>query len=148
MTLFLVFIINTFLVLATIVIHYEVLFQLSKRLSLTKKITPSYKVLICVFTIFLAHVVEIWLFGLGYYFSSQLDGIGNLFGKTANHRIILDYVYLSFVTYTTLGYGDLVASGYLRYLTGVEALVGLILITWSASFLFIEMGKYWRVKKR
>jgi len=148
MTLFLVFIINTFLVLATIVIHYEVLFQLSKRLSLTKKITPSYKVLICVFTIFLAHVVEIWLFGLGYYFSSQLDGIGNLFGKTANHGIILDYVYLSFVTYTTLGYGDLLASGYLRYLTGVEALVGLILITWSASFLFIEMGKYWRVKKR
>ena len=104
-------------------------------------------ILICVFTIFLAHVVEIWLFGLGYYFSSQLDGIGNLFGKTANHGIILDYVYLSFVTYTTLGYGDLVASGYLRYLTGVEALVGLILITWSASFLFMEMGKYWRVKK-
>jgi hypothetical protein len=148
MTLLLVFIINTVLVFSTIVIHYEVLFQLSKRLSLTKKITPSYKVLICVFTIFLAHVVEIWLFGLGYYFSSQLDGIGNLFGKTANHGIILDYVYLSFVTYTTLGYGDLVASGYLRYLTGVEALVGLILITWSASFLFIEMGKYWRVKKR
>lgn len=148
MTLFLVFIINTALVLSTIIIHYETLFQLSKRLSLTNRITPSYKVLICVFTIFLAHVVEIWLFGLGYYFSSQLDGIGNLFGKTANHGIILDYVYLSFVTYTTLGYGDLVASGYLRYLTGVEALVGLILITWSASFLFIEMGKYWRVKKR
>jgi hypothetical protein len=104
--------------------------------------------LICVLTIFLAHVVEIWLFGLGYYFSAQLDGIGNLFGKTANHGVVLDYVYLSFVTYTTLGYGDLVASGYLRYLTGVEALVGLILITWSASFLFLEMGKYWRVKKR
>jgi len=148
MTLLLVFIINTALVLVTIVIHYEVLFQLSKRLPEIKKIIPSYKVLICVFTIFLAHVVEIWLFGLGYYYSAQLDGVGNLFGKTANHGLILDYVYLSFVTYTTVGYGDLVASGYLRYLTGVEALTGLILITWSASFLFIEMGKYWRVKKR
>ena len=148
MTLLLVFIINTALVLVTIVIHYEVLFQLSKRLPEIKKITPSYKVLICVFTIFLAHVVEIWLFGLGYYYSAQLDGVGNLFGKTANHGVILDYVYLSFVTYTTVGYGDLVASGYLRYLTRVEALTGLILITWSASFLFIEMGKYWRVKKR
>jgi hypothetical protein len=148
MTLLLVFIINTALVLVTIVIHYEVLFQLSKRLPEIKKITPSYKVLICVFTIFLAHVVEIWLFSLGYYYSAQLDGVGNLFGKTANHGVILDYVYLSFVTYTTVGYGDLVASGYLRYLTGVEALTGLILITWSASFLFIEMGKYWRVKKR
>ena len=148
MTLLLVFIINTALVLAVIVIHYEALYQISKKLPSIKSISPSYKVLICVFTIFLAHVVEIWLFGLGYYFSAQLDGIGNLFGKTANHGIILDYVYLSFVTYTTLGYGDLVASGYLRYLTGVEALVGLILITWSASFLFMEMGKYWRVKKR
>jgi hypothetical protein len=68
--------------------------------------------------------------------------------QNCNHGIVLDYVYLSFVTYTTVGYGDLVASGYLRYLTGVEALVGLILITWSASFLFIEMGKYWRVKKK
>jgi hypothetical protein len=148
MTLFIVFAINTALVFLTIIIHYEVLFQLSKKLPQIKKIAPSYKVLICVFTIFLAHVVEIWLFGLGYYFSAQLDGVGNLFGKTATHGIILDYVYLSFVTYTTVGYGDLVASGYLRYLTGVEALVGLILITWSASFLFIEMGKYWRVKKK
>ena len=72
MTLLLVFIINTALVLAAIVIHYEVLFQLSKRLPEIKKITPSYKVLICVFTIFLAHVVEIWLFGLGYYFFSAV----------------------------------------------------------------------------
>ena len=69
-------------------------------------------------------------------------------GKISSHGIILDYVYLSFVTYTTVGYGDLVAGGYLRYLTGVEALTGLILITWSASFLFIEMGKYWRVYKK
>ena len=93
-------------------------------------------------------LLKFGFFGLGYYFSAQLDGVGNLFGKTATHGIVLDYVYLSFVTYTTVGYGDLVASGYLRYLTGVEALVGLILITWSASFLFIEMGKYWRVKKK
>jgi hypothetical protein len=33
-------------------------------------------------------------------------------------------------------------------LTGVEALTGLILITWSASFLFIEMQKYWTNAKR
>ena len=68
MTLLLVFIINTALVFLTIIIHYEVLFQLSKRLPQIKKIAPSYKVLICVFTIFLAHVVEIWLFGLAIIF--------------------------------------------------------------------------------
>jgi hypothetical protein len=47
-----------------------------------------------------------------------------------------------------VGYGDFVAQGYVRYLTGVEALTGLILITWSASFLFIEMQKYWTDAKR
>jgi hypothetical protein len=28
-------------------------------------------------------------------------------------------------------------------LTGIEALTGLVLITWTASYLFIEMQKYW-----
>jgi hypothetical protein len=31
----------------------------------------------------------------------------------------------------------------LRHLTGIEALTGLVLITWSASFLFLEMQRYW-----
>ncbi|MCX7222516.1 MAG: ion channel, partial [Burkholderiales bacterium] len=52
-------------------------------------------------------------------------------------------VYLSFVTFTTVGYGDVVAIGYLRHLGGVEALTGIILITWSASFLFVEMQRNW-----
>jgi hypothetical protein len=55
----------------------------------------------------------------------------------------MDCVYLSFVTFTTVGYGDIVAQGDLRYLTGLEGLTGLILITWSASFLLLEMQSYW-----
>ena len=65
----------------------------------------------------------------------------------SGHGILLDCAYLSFVTFTTLGYGEIVAQGYLRYLTGVEALTGFILITWSASFLFIEMQKYWTLSR-
>ena len=42
-----------------------------------------------------------------------------------------------------MGYGDIVATGPIRYLTGMEALTGFVLITWSASFLFLEMQKYW-----
>jgi len=72
---------------------------------------------------------------------------GGLVGELSGHGILLDCAYLSFVTFTTLGYGEIVAQGYLRYLTGVEALTGFILITWSASFLFIEMQKYWTTYK-
>jgi hypothetical protein len=67
-------------------------------------------------------------------------------GSVSDHGLLLDSAYLSFITFTTVGYGDVVVDGYLRYLTGIEALTGLILITWSASFLFIEMQKYWDEK--
>jgi hypothetical protein len=95
----------------------------------------------------MAHVLEIWLFALGYFFTLQFPAMGGLVGNLSGHSILLDCAYLSFVTFTTLGYGEIVAQGYLRYLTGVEALTGFILITWSASFLFIEMQKYWTVYK-
>jgi hypothetical protein len=56
---------------------------------------------------------------------------------------ILDCVYFSFTTFTTLGFGDIVPIGDLRFLVGIESLTGLVLITWTASFLFLEMQRYW-----
>ena len=55
----------------------------------------------------------------------------------------LDYVYFSALTNTTVGFGDFVPSGPVRFLAGMEALTGLVLITWSASFTFLEMQRYW-----
>jgi hypothetical protein len=48
------------------------------------------------------------------------------------------------VCYTTLGLGDVVPTGAVRFLAGVEALSGFVLITWSASFTFLEMERFWR----
>jgi len=36
--------------------------------------------------------------------------------------------------------------GHIKFLTGLQALTGLVLITWTASFLFLEMQKYWKNK--
>ena len=141
------FIANSLLALIVILIHYEVLFQLDKYLPKVAHIAPRFKVLLSVGVIFLAHVLEIWIFALGYYATLQFPLMGSLVGEISGHGALLDCAYLSFITYTTVGYGEIVAQGYLRYLMGIEALVGLILITWSASFLFIEMQKYWTVYK-
>jgi hypothetical protein len=143
MLLLTAFVINGSLALVAILMHYEALFQLDKILPKVAHIAPRFRVLIGVGAIFMAHVLEIWLFALGYFFTLQLPVMGGLVGNISGHGILLDCAYLSFVTFTTLGYGEVVAQGYLRYLTGVEALTGFILITWSASFLFIEMQKYW-----
>ncbi len=148
MLLLFVFIFNTLLVSVAILIHYEVLSVLDKKLPGFSHISPRFRVLLGVGVIFITHVVEIWLFALGFFLTLQFESTGSLVGPTSGHGLFLDCVYLSFVTFTTVGYGDVVAQGYVRYLTGVEALTGLILITWSASFQFIEMQKYWTDAKK
>jgi hypothetical protein len=134
------FIINLTLVATTVLIHYETLYYLAKRLpSLHTK--PRFRVLGGLYVIILAHIVEIWLFALGYYFMVHVGGFGELSGNVTHG--LLDNCYFSFTTYTTLGYGDIQPSGYLRFLAGLESLTGLLMITWSASFMFLEMQKYW-----
>ncbi|EGG99066.1 Protein yfbU [gamma proteobacterium IMCC2047] len=56
---------------------------------------------------------------------------------------MLDCGYHSFVTYTSLGFGDIIPTGYLRFITGIEALAGLVLIAWTASFVYVEMRRFW-----
>ena len=143
MLLLITFILNTLIALLAIVFHYEVLYKLNSAMPAIKHIHARYKVLIAVGVIFIAHIIEIWIFALAYYLMLIFPNLGSVIGSTSDHGLLLDSAYLSFVTYTTVGYGDIVVDGYLRYLTGIEALTGLILITWSASFLFIEMQKYW-----
>ena len=52
-------------------------------------------------------------------------------------------MYFSAETYTSLGFGDLTPNGPVRLLAGVEALNGLLLIGWSASFTYISMERFW-----
>ena len=53
-------------------------------------------------------------------------------------------MYFSFTNYTTVGYGDIEPFGNIRFLAGLEAITGLSLITWSASFMFMEITQFWK----
>ena len=48
------------------------------------------------------------------------------------------------MSYTTVGFGDVSPVGSIRLLAGTCALTGFVMITWSASFLFLEMERFWR----
>ncbi len=52
-----------------------------------------------------------------------------------------DALYFSTVTFTTVGYGDLVLTDKWRILCGTEAINGLLLFGWSTAFIFEIMAK-------
>ena len=68
-------------------------------------------------------------------------GAGNLSDSTAFS--LSTCMYFSAATYTSLGFGDLTPTGPVRLLAGVEALNGLLLIGWSASFTYLSMERFW-----
>ncbi|WP_439887712.1 potassium channel family protein [Pseudomonas sp. MBLB4123] len=135
-----VFIVNSLVVVTAVVIHYEFLSRLSVLLP-RLKVRHRLRIVLGVCGALVAHAVEVWLFAFVYFFTHRAEGWGRLAGSFDGS--LLDCVYFSFTTFTTLGFGDIQPYGELRYLTGIEALTGLVLITWTASFLFVEMQRYW-----
>ncbi|WP_376690341.1 ion channel [Wenzhouxiangella sp. EGI_FJ10409] len=97
--------------------------------------------LMVMFALLLAHIAEIWLFGLAYWALLSLPELGAIEGYGSLN--FLDCIYFSATTYTTVGWGDLFATGPVRFLAGTEALVGFMLITWSASFVYLIMARTW-----
>ncbi|HUG71887.1 MAG TPA: ion channel [Steroidobacteraceae bacterium] len=138
---------NSIVVLATIGIialvvflHYETLracIQFLPRLAHRRRRRVALLILIILAT----HAAEIWLFALGYYFLLAFDGLGELAGASAG--VLTDYVYYSSMVYTTVGFGEIVPRGPIRFMSGMEGLTGLVMITWSASFTFLEMQRDW-----
>ena len=57
---------------------------------------------------------------------------------------LADAMYLSAVTYSTVGFGDVAPIGGIRFLAATESLIGLMMVTWSASFTYLEMSRHWR----
>ena len=86
-------------------------------------------------------VIEVWVFGGAYYFLLRFEGFGELMG--APSASLVDCVYYSATVYTTVGFGDVYPVGAIRTMTGTEGIVGLTMITWSASYTFVEMLKTW-----
>lgn len=128
------------LLISTTIIHYEVLRGLTATLP-ALRIPPRTKLIAVIFTTFLAHALEILLYAATVYVLVRFEGLGRL--AEASKFSFHTCFYFSAETYTSLGYGDVVPGGDLRLLAGVEALNGLLLIGWSASYTYIAMERFW-----
>lgn len=122
---------------ASVLFHYECLCVL-------ERIVDSFgshrrRLLATMIGLLLAHIIEIWIYAGAYALLGYFPEFGSIQLQPASDTSPFDTVYYSAMVYTTVGFGDMVPSGGLRLITATEALVGLSLITWSASFTFFQM---------
>jgi voltage-gated potassium channel len=85
-------------------------------------------------SIVLLHLIQIGIWGAVFWEAGELPTL-----ETA--------IYLSFASYTTIGFGDVVLGPGWRVLTGIEGLTGLLLVGWSTAFAFAvvnRMYEHWR----
>lgn len=127
-----------FLLVATVIVHY--LFLSRMTVIFYKKWPQSVRLVSVICGLFLAHIVEIMIYAEVYSASQYFPG----FISSPQKLDFGDWVnalYFSFVAYSSLGAGDLIASGTLKILYGLEAINGLLLITWSASYSLLTMSQ-------
>lgn len=84
--------------------------------------------------LFVIHIVETTVWAVAY-----LLAVG---GKTFTS--LEEAVYFSTVTFTTLGYGDIVIEGKWRMLSACQAMTGLLVFGWSTALLFAVVERVWR----
>ena len=102
----------------------------SERQDLLAKLTISLLVLF-------SHLLVAVLFAVGFWLGAEW-GLGS-FDETSSMNW-MDYFYFSLVNFTTLGRGDLTPMGHLRFITGIEAFHGFLMITASGSFVLQVMA--------
>ena len=126
--------------LSTAYIHLAILRWCSEGMAAIP-LAPMTRALMVTTLLFATHMAEIALYACAYALAEHVFSVGAFAGEPI--AAPLDYLYFSAITYTSLGIGDIFPTGHLRFLTGVEALNGLLLIAWSASFLFALMTRLW-----
>ena len=140
-------------VLIVVFAHYEALrglAALGHRLGRVSRVT----FVLLIVGLLVVHLIEIVTFSVAYGLLDGRQGLGYLAPAPGSETVPallrdpsdrqFDYVYFSAVCYTTLGFGDLIPHGPIRLLAAVEALTGLLLVAWSASFTYLQMHVRWR----
>jgi Ion channel len=137
--------IGTLLASVTVVIHATGTTLWLLRLDAGDRATPSVdqgtawnllKLLIqTAIVVLLLHILEVTVWASVFHLLPRTPELGDFD----------DALYFSIVTFTTLGYGDIVLSQPWRLLGGIEAMVGIIHFGWSTALMFSIFQRLLRV---
>lgn len=114
--------------------HYGVL-RASRAFCLKSRMPRFARLLVTLYGAVTGHLFAAGLFAFGF-------GAGHALGLGTFERVAtmsaMDYYYFLLVNMTTLGLGQIYPTDHLRFLAGIEAMTGFLLISVSASFVFQE----------
>ncbi len=141
MNLFLQLLIGTAMIGLTVSVHGAALDLVMKNAGhwetkvkrLAQKLYKPVVSITVVLALFTAHIVEIWLWAALYLL---LDCLPN--------NTLSEALYFSTVTYTTVGYGDIVLVDGFRMMSGIEAANGFLLFGWTTAFIFEIMSRIYK----
>jgi hypothetical protein len=92
------------------------------------------------------HLLQVAVFSIGYLVGDHVFQLGTV---VSSRQIgVQDVFYYSAEVFSTLGLGDVYATSYLRMLTSIEALSGMLLLSWSASFIVIAVEREWIMDRK
>lgn len=134
------FFISAVLILVTIAWHFWCVRGLYRIMPDSRDKSVFLRSVLALAALFMIHIVEILWFTGGYYAANEhlaLGGFSQEFAGTFE-----DYFYFSTVSYSTLGLSAFNPKGAIKILTGLEALTGFVMLTWSATFFYNLTGKH------
>lgn len=127
--------------LACVGIHYETIRLMVKTLHRETARRSRPVLIVTVLILLVVHLIEAAIFAFAYRLVFLIHPTGGSLLEGPYDGSFGDTLYFSLSVYTTVGFGDIAPLGPIRLLVGIEALAGLVLITWSASFTFLIMQR-------
>lgn len=132
-------VIGALLICLTVIIHAVILdrlMQLLERLGpavfkIFKSLWNIPLLTITVLGVFIAHIIQIWLWAAFYLCVDALPNIESA-------------LYFSTSTFTTVGFGDIVLNKEWRLISSFQSANGFILFGWSTAFIFEVMSKLYK----
>jgi hypothetical protein len=129
-------ILATLMVVLTVIIHFGGLLVLTRVLhhrghgfrAHESVLGQGLLIIVVVLGIFAIHTAEIWLYAVVFVAIGALESFDVA-------------LYFSTVTFSSLGYGDIVLAPRWRIFGAIEAANGLILFAWSTAFLLSLMSR-------
>ncbi len=124
-------------------LHYETIRRLDR---LARRSAGAYPALLFVICGLVGlHLLEIGIYAAIFHLADQTLSLGDFGGKPFPSS--MDYFYYAAEAYASLGYNNVVPVGEMRLITSITPLNGLLLLTWSGSFLF-SLVEDWRGKEK